>query len=227
MNLVLGLGLFLAGLLTVKGLLQVRDAPDMYESINKVQEWRGKKDARELARHNMQFGFKLLKKLARNTPQENIFFSPVSISTAFSMLSLGAQSSTLEEIKEGFNFKEMQDRDMHLGFHYILQKLNQKTQDVEMDIGNALFMDQKLRPQQRFLQLTKSMYDSDMVWTNFQDFENAQRDINKYISHKTHNRINNLVKSIDPGTVMLLANYIYFQGKVRGALVWGQQKDLG
>ncbi|XP_051006800.1 serpin A12 [Acomys russatus] len=213
MNLVLGLGLFLAGLLAVKGLLQVRDPLEMYDSPSKVQKWRGKKEARELARHNMQFGFKLLQKLARNTPRQNIFLSPLSISTAFSMLSLGAQNSTLEEIKEGFNFKEMEDRDLHTGFHYILQKFNQRTQDVDLDLGNALFMDQKLRPQQRFLKLTKSVYDADLVRTNFQDFENAQRDINRYISQKTHNRINNLVKNIDPGTVMLLANYVYFRGR--------------
>ncbi|XP_032764753.1 serpin A12 [Rattus rattus] len=213
MNLVLGLGLFLAGLLTVKGLLQDRDAPDTYESPVRVQEWRGKKDARELTRHNMEFGFKLLQRLSSNSRQGNIFLSPLSISTAFSMLSLGAQNSTLEEIREGFNFKEMSDRDMHMGFHYLLQNLNRETQDVKMSIGNALFMDQRLRPQQRFLKLAKNVYDADMMLTNFQDLENTQRNINKYISRKTHNRIENMVKNIDPGTVMLLANYIYFQGR--------------
>ncbi|EDL81794.1 serine (or cysteine) peptidase inhibitor, clade A (alpha-1 antiproteinase, antitrypsin), member 12 [Rattus norvegicus] len=213
MNLVLGLGLFLAGLLTVKGLLQDRDAPDTYESPVRVQEWRGKKDARELTRHNMEFGFKLLQRLASNSRQGNIFLSPLSISTAFSMLSLGAQNSTLEEIREGFNFKEMSDRDMHMGFHYLLQKLNRETQDVKMSIGNALFMDQRLRPQQRFLKLAKNLYDADMILTNFQDLENTQKNINKYISRKTHNRIENMVKNIDPGTVMLLTNYIYFQGR--------------
>lgn len=202
----LDLGLFLAGLLTVKGLLQVRDAPDMYDSPVRVQEWRGKKDARELARHNMEFGFKLLQGLARNSPRGNIFLSPLGMSTAFSMLSLGAQDSTLEEIREGFNFKEMSDRDIHVGFHYLLHKLNKETEDVKMSLGNALFMDQKLRPQERFLNLAKNVYDADMVLTNFQDLENTQKEINRYISRKTHNRIKNMIKSIDPGTVMILTN---------------------
>ncbi|KAL1789901.1 serpin A12 [Sigmodon hispidus] len=213
MNLILGLSLFLAGLLAVKGLLQVEDAPDVYRSSTRDQERRGKKEARTLARYNMEFGFKLLQKLASNSPQQNIFFSPLSISTAFSMLSLGAEDSTLREIKEGFNFKEMPEKDMHLGFHYVLHKLNQETQDVKMNIGNALFMDQKLNPQRRFLRMAKTMYDADMVLTNFQNLETTQRDINKYISQKTHNIINNLVKSIDPGTVLLLANYIYFRAR--------------
>uniref|UniRef100_A0A8C6N507 Serine (or cysteine) peptidase inhibitor, clade A (alpha-1 antiproteinase, antitrypsin), member 12 n=1 Tax=Mus spicilegus TaxID=10103 RepID=A0A8C6N507_MUSSI len=213
MTRMLDLGLFLAGLLTVKGLLQDRDAPDMYDSPVRVQEWRGKKDARQLARHNMEFGFKLLQRLASNSPRGNIFLSPLSISTAFSMLSLGAQNSTLEEIREGFNFKEMSNRDVHAAFHYLLHKLNQETEDTKMNLGNALFMDQKLRPQQRFLNLARNVYDADMVLTNFQDLENTQKDINRYISRKTHSRIKNMVKSIDPGTVMILTNYIYFRGR--------------
>ncbi|XP_059135912.1 serpin A12-like [Peromyscus eremicus] len=213
MNLLLGLGLFLAGLLTVKGFLQVRDPPDMYGSPIRVQEWRGKKDARILARRNMEFGFKLLQKLIANSPQQNIFFSPLSISTAFSMLSLGAQNSTLEEIKQGFNFEKMPDKDMHLGFYYLLHKLNRETQDLKMNLGNALFMDQKLKPQKRFLKLAKTVYDADMVLTSFQNLETAQREINRYVSQKTHNIINHLVNNIDPGTVMLLANYIYFRAR--------------
>lgn len=213
MNLMLGLGLFLAGLLAVKGLLQDRDAPDTYGSPIRVQEWRGKKDARKLGRHNMEFGFHLLQKLAAKSPEQNIFFSPLSMTTAFSMLTLGAQNSTLEEIKEGFHLQEMAEKDMHLGFHYLLHKLNRETQDVKINLGNALFMDQKLKPQKRFLRLAKTVYDADMVLTSFQDLDSTQREINSYISRKTHNIINNLVKSIDPGTVMLLANYIYFRGK--------------
>ncbi|XP_057639379.1 serpin A12 [Chionomys nivalis] len=213
MNLMLGLGLFLAGLLAVKGLLQDRDAPDTYGSPVRVQEWRGKKDARKLGWHNMEFGFQLLQKLAAKSPQQNIFFSPLSMSTAFSMLTLGAQNSTLEEIREGFHLQEMAEKDMHLGFHYLLHKLNREMQDVKIDLGNALFMDQKLKPQKRFLRLAKTVYDADMVLTSFQDLDSTQREINSYISRKTHNIINNLVKSIDPGTVMLLANYIYFRAR--------------
>ncbi|XP_026645865.1 serpin A12 [Microtus ochrogaster] len=213
MNLMLGLGLFLAGLLAVKGLLQDRDAPGTYGSPVRVQEWRGRKDARKLGRHNMEFGFQLLRKLAAKSSQQNIFFSPLSMSTAFSMLTLGAQNSTLEEIREGFHLQEMAEKDMHLGFHYLLHKLNRETQDVKIDLGNALFMDQKLKPQKRFLRLAKTVYDADMVLTSFQDLDSTQREINSYISRKTHNIINNLVKSIDPGTVMLLANYIYFRAR--------------
>ncbi|XP_008835790.1 serpin A12 [Nannospalax galili] len=213
MNLTLGLGLFLAGLVTGEALVRAGASPNRHGTQSKVQEWRGKRDARKLALHNMQFAFKLLQKLAAKSPVQNIFFSPLSISTAFSMLSLGAQNSTLAEIKKGFNFQEMSDEDIHLGFHYLLHKLNRETKDVKMNLGNALFIDQKLQPQERFLRLAKNVYNADMVPTRFQNLENSQRQINNYISQKTHGRITNLIRNIDPGTVMILANYAYFRAR--------------
>jgi serpin peptidase inhibitor clade A protein 3 len=219
MNLVLGLGLLLAGILTAQGLLQPSQSPNSHATTGQDRELKERRNARKLARHNMQFGFKLLKKLSARSPRQNIFFSPMSISTAFSMLSLGAQDSTLAEIKQGFNFKEMSDKDQHQGFHYLLHRLKQESQDIRLDLGNTLFIDQRLQLQQKFLRAAKSMYDAETVPTNFQNLDASQREINDYVSQKTHGRIRNLIRNIDPGTVMLLTNYIFFRGKAWGVLL--------
>ncbi|XP_012870459.1 PREDICTED: serpin A12 [Dipodomys ordii] len=213
MKLMLGLGLFLAGLLTAQNLQQPDLSPRSYEAQGQDGESKAKRNAQQLAWRNMQFGFKLLKKLAFRNPRQNIFFSPLSISTAFSMLSLGAQDSTLAEIKQGLSFRGMADRDLHEGFHYLLKRLNQEKQDVKMDLGNALFIDRRLKPQRNFLRAAKSMYNAEMLSTSFQNLKETQRQINGYISQKTHGKIHNLVRSIDPGTVMILTNYIFFQAR--------------
>ncbi|XP_045417385.1 serpin A12 [Lemur catta] len=213
MNPTLGLGLFLAGLLSVKGLLKPTFSDQNHETLDRSREWKGRMAAKELAKRNMGFGFKLLKKLASIDSSRNIFFSPLSISTAFSMLSLGAQDTTLAEIKQGFNFRKMPEKDLHEGFHYLIRKLNQETQRVKMKLGNTLFIDQKLQPQREFLRDIKNLYYADTVPTNFQNMENAREQINNYVSEKTHGKINNLVKNIDSGTVMLLTNYIFFRAK--------------
>ncbi|KAL2789535.1 serpin A12 precursor [Daubentonia madagascariensis] len=213
MNPTLGLGLFLAGLLTVKGLLKPSFSPQNHEALDQAPEWKGRMAAKELARRNMGFGFKLLRKLASTNPGRNIFFSPLSISTAFSMLCLGAQDTTLTEIKQGFNFRRMSEKDLHEGFHYLIHKLNKETQELKVKLGNTLFIDQKLQPQQKFLKDIKNMYYADTVPTNFQNLENARQQINDYVSEKTHGKINNLIKNIDSGTVMLLTNYIFFRAK--------------
>ncbi|XP_012594095.1 serpin A12 [Microcebus murinus] len=213
MNPTLGLSLFLAGLLTTEGLLKPSFSDQNHETLDRSQERKGRMAAKELAKRNMAFGFKLLKKMASVNSHKNIFFSPLSISTAFSLMCLGAQDDTLAEIKQGFNFRKMSDKDLHEGFHYLIRKVNQETQGVKVKLGNTLFMDKKLQPQREFLRDAKNLYYADTVPTNFQNMENARQQINDYISEKTHGKINNLVKNIDSGTVMLLTNYMFFRAK--------------
>ncbi|XP_008157778.2 serpin A12 [Eptesicus fuscus] len=213
MNFTLGLGLLLAGFLAVEGLLKPNFSPKNHGAVSRAQEQQGRRAAQELARRNVGFGFKLYKKMASNGPSKNIFFSPMSISTAFAMLCLGAQNSTLDEIKLGLNFRKMPEKDLHGGFHYLIQRLNQKTEGLQLSLENTLFLDQRLRPEKRFMAEAKDLYNADSVPTNFENVENAQKQINDYVSKQTHGKINNLIKNIDPGTVMLLANCIFFRAR--------------
>ncbi|XP_057587833.1 serpin A12 [Hippopotamus amphibius kiboko] len=213
MNPVLGLGLLLAGLLTVEGLLKPSFSPENNEVVSQGQARKGRRTAQELAERNTDFGLKLFKQLSFNSPDSNILFSPWSISMAFAMLSLGAQDSTLAEIKEGFNFRNIPEKDLHEGFHYLIHRLNRWNQDQKLRVGNALFIDQKLKPQKKFLTDVKKLYKADTVPTNFQTSENARKQVNDYVSQKTQGRISNLIKMIDPGTVMLLINYVFFRAR--------------
>lgn len=225
MNFTLGLGLLLAGLLAVEGLRKPGFSPKNPGAVSRDQEQQGRRAAQELARRNVGFGFELYKRMAATGPSKNIFFSPMSISTAFAMLSLGAQNSTLAEIKEGLNFRNMPEEDLHEGFHYLIQRLNQKAEGLRLSLENTLFLDRKLRPEKRFMADAKNLYNANSIPTNFQDVKTAQKQINDYVSQQTQGKINNLVKDIDPGTVMLLVNCLYFRGKARDSLAWKREHD--
>lgn len=226
MNRTLGLGLVLAGLLAVEGLLKPNFSPKDHGALSQPQERKGRNTAQELARRNADFGFKLYKKLASTGHSKNIFFSPLSISTAFSMLCLGAEDSTLAEIKHSLNFKNVPEKDLHEGFHYLIQRLNQGNQNLELSLGNTLFIDQRLQPEKKFLTEAKNLYDADTVSANFQNLENTEKQINDYISQKTRGKINNLVNNIDPGTVMVLINCIFFRGKAWKRMCWHRKDSV-
>nr|XP_019601576.1 PREDICTED: serpin A12 isoform X2 [Rhinolophus sinicus]XP_019601583.1 PREDICTED: serpin A12 isoform X2 [Rhinolophus sinicus] len=211
MNPMLGLGLLLAGLLTAEGLLKPNFSPKNHGAMSQTQKRKGRMEARDLARRNMAFGFKLYRKIASTGHSKNIFFSPVSISTAFSMLCLGAQDSTLAEIKNAFNFKDIPEKDLHEGFHYLICRLNQWNQNLKLGFGNTLFIDQRLRPEEKFLTDSKNLYNADIIPTNFQNLKNTQKQINDYVSQKTQGKIDKLIEYIDPGTVMILGNYVFLQ----------------
>ncbi|NWV15208.1 A1AT antiproteinase, partial [Ptilonorhynchus violaceus] len=168
----------------------------------------------KLAPSNANFAFKFYKQVREEVGNKNIFFSPLSISTAFAMLSLGARSNTLRELQKGlaFNLTEMEEQEIHEGFQCVLQLLNDPQREVQLNMGNALFIDNQLELFQNFLDSVTNFYYSEAVSSNFQNLPEATKEINKYVETKTHGKIVDLVKSLDPKTVMVLINYIFFKG---------------
>ncbi|NXP38698.1 A1AT protein, partial [Leiothrix lutea] len=167
----------------------------------------------KLAPSNADFAFKLYKQIRDESGDKNIFFSPLSISTAFTMLALGARSNTLRELYKGlaFNLTQMEEQEIHEGFQRILQLLNDPQREVQLNMGNALFVNDKVELLQNFVDHVKKFYYAEAVSSNFQNPE-AIREINKYVETKTHGKFVDLVKSLDPETVTVLINYIFFKG---------------
>ncbi|CAM5151876.1 unnamed protein product [Natator depressus] len=162
---------------------------------------------------NADFAFRFYKQIKSEAADKNIFFSPLSISTAFAMLTLGAKSATLSQILQGlsFNLTEIEEREIHEGFHQLLQMLNHPDSEIQLNMGNALFIDDQLKLLEKFLEDVKTLYESETFPTNFQNSAEAEKQINDYIENKTHGKIANLVKDLDPLTVMILINYIFFK----------------
>ncbi|NWS72522.1 A1AT protein, partial [Crotophaga sulcirostris] len=163
---------------------------------------------------NTEFAFQFYKQVREEEGNKNIFFSPLSISTAFAMLSLGASSSTLSQLHKGlaFNLTETEEQEIHEGFQRVLQLLNNPHQEVQLSIGNALFIDNRLKLRQKFLDDATNFYSSEAVSSNFQNPTEAIKEINNYIETNTHGKIVGLLKSLDPDSVMVLINYIFFKG---------------
>ncbi|NXT97011.1 A1AT2 antiproteinase, partial [Buphagus erythrorhynchus] len=168
----------------------------------------------KLAPSNADFAFKLYKQIRDEVGNRNIFFSPLSISTAFAMLTLGARSNTLRELHKGlaFNLTQMEEQEIHEGFQHILQLLNDPHREAQLNMGNALFVDKQVELLQNFLDGVTNFYYAEAVSSNFQNPPEAVKEINKYVETKTHGKIVDLLKSLDAGTVMVLINYIFFKG---------------
>ncbi|XP_067387491.1 alpha-1-antitrypsin-like, partial [Emydura macquarii macquarii] len=167
----------------------------------------------KVAPSNADFAFRFYKQIKSEAADKNIFFSPLSISTAFAMLTLGAKSATQSQIHEGlsFNLTEIEEREIHEGFHQLIKILNRPDSDIQLNMGNALFVDERRELLEKFLEDVKSLYESDVFPTNFQNSSESEKQINDYIEKKTHGKIANLVKDLNPFTVLVLINYIFFK----------------
>ncbi|KAM7109341.1 LOW QUALITY PROTEIN: uncharacterized protein J5F26_005443 [Ciconia maguari] len=167
----------------------------------------------KLVPSNADFAFSFYKLVTSEATDQNIFFSPISISASFAMLALGAKSATLTQILEGlaFNLKKTQEQEIHEGFCQLLHMLNRSDSELQLSLGNALFIEETLKPLQKFLDDVKSFYESEVFSTDFNNSSGAENQINSHIEEKTNGKIVKLVENLDPLTAMVLVNYVFFK----------------
>ncbi|KAM5242692.1 alpha-1-antiproteinase-like isoform 1-T3 [Hipposideros larvatus] len=168
-----------------------------------------------VALNMVDFAFSLYHQMAHQHNTKNIFFSPVSIATAFAVLSLGSKGDTHTQILEGlgFNLTERAEADIHKGFQDLLHTLHQPGNQLQLTTSNGLFISESVKLLDKFLEDVKKLYHSEAFSINFQDREEAKKRINDYVEKATQGKIVDLIKDLDPDTVFALVNYIFFKGQ--------------
>ncbi|XP_031177362.1 alpha-1-antitrypsin-like protein CM55-SI [Sander lucioperca] len=165
---------------------------------------------------NREFSFRLYRQLAAHADSQgkNIFFSPVSVSAALAALSVGAQGDTHSQlfIGLGFNSSLLTQTDVDRAFQMFLQRPNNTSQEDASE-GTAVFVDDRFKPKPEFLQTLKQSYFADGFSVDFTKARESADSINKYVEEKTNGKIDKLVESLAPSTVMYLLSYIYYKGK--------------
>ena len=137
-------------------------------------------DSLALTSTNTDFAFSLYKKLTLKNPDENIVFSPLSISAALAVLSLGASNNTLQEILEGlkFNLTETPEADIHRGFGQLLLMLSQPNEELQISIGSAMFVEKRLQILAEFKEKARALYQAEASSVDFQQPHEAKKLIN-------------------------------------------------
>ncbi|XP_054423058.1 corticosteroid-binding globulin [Pteronotus mesoamericanus] len=188
--------------LSTSGLLTVQ-AEDPNADVNTRSQHRN------LASNNVDFAFGLYKHLVASAPGKNIFISPVSISMALAMLSLGARGTTRAQLLQGlgFNLIEKSEAEIHQSFQY-LRRLFSESDTI---MGNALFLNQSLELLESFSADAKLYYELDTLAID-QDWAKASKQINDYIKNKTQGKIVDLISELDSPAMLILVNYIFLKG---------------
>ncbi|XP_064420932.1 alpha-1-antitrypsin-like [Latimeria chalumnae] len=171
----------------------------------------------KIAPANIDFAIRFYNKVLScpTRASKNIFFSPISISTALSMLSLGVKSSTLHQLHEGlgFNMTKLSEDEIHKAFEHLLLMLNTDHSELQINTGNVIYLNEGFEPIQKFIDDAKLYYDAEVSNVDFQKSEEAKQKINADVKNYTHGKIEDLIKDLDKQTVMLLLNYIFFRGE--------------
>ena len=175
-----------------------------------------------LSAGNADFALQLYRQLRNDPAQggENLFFSPLSISTALAMTSAGARSATATEMASALRFNLPQDR-LHPAFGWLDLELASRGQGAlgvdgkpfRLKVSNSLWGDAQARFETPFLDTLAQYYGAAMNLVDFTTSPEPSRvRINDWVAEKTEQRIRNMLPqgSVSAATRLVLVNAVYF-----------------
>jgi len=177
-------------------------------------------DRSSLVEGNSAFAFDLYQRLAEEQEDENLFYSPYSISLALAMTYAGARGETEEQMADTLHYTLPQDR-LHPAFNALDQTLTSRGEGAEgkdekgfrLNIANALWGQKDYTFRQAFLDTLARNYGAGLRLLDFASTpEDSRITINEWVSEKTEGKIEELLErgTIGPMTRLVLTNAIYF-----------------
>ena len=166
-----------------------------------------------VAGHN-RFSLDLYRNLASKN-DDNLVFSPLSVSTALSMVLAGARTSTADEMNAALHVT-LPSQQYHAAVGGVLGALNSSSPDFELSIANRLWAQQGASIRDEYLDVTHAQYGAGLESLDFiSATEPARQTINQWVEERTHDKIRELIPrgALTPETALVLTNAIYFNGK--------------
>lgn len=162
---------------------------------------------------NNKFAFDLLSNIPYD--DDNMVFSPFSISTALAMTYTGARGTTLEEMAAIMHFDRNQER-FHREYGEYLAALNKLAADnIQLNIANSLWAQEDYTFLDNFFEINKEHYGSETFQVNFRtNREQVRTDINDWVYDETREKIKDLIAPgvLTDDTRLVLVNAIHFFG---------------
>lgn len=162
---------------------------------------------------NNEFALELYHQLKHG--EDNLFFSPFSVRAALAMTYAGARARTAGQMESALHFSNKGER-LHRALRALTRDVEARTIDTacELRIANSLWGQESCHFRDEFLTSVRENYGGTVSQLDFRAPGSACKTINDWVARRTKERIEDLVQPADlaPGTQLVLANAIYFQG---------------
>jgi serpin B len=175
-----------------------------------------------LVEGNSAFAFELYQALRdrEDNKDDNLFYSPYSISVALAMTYAGARGDTAEQMAATLQFMLDQDS-LHPAFNWLDAELAKRGEGAQgqdgegfrLNIVNAIWGQKDYEFLPAFLDVLAENYGAGLRILDFiTETETSRLAINQWVSDQTEDRIKDLIPqgAIDALTRLVLTNAIYF-----------------
>ena len=148
---------------------------------------------------NCSFQFTLFNRMNKEKKGENLIISPLSIFQVLSLATNGAKGETKSEMLDVLQSDNIDE----------LNEINYKILSIvkdfsTVDIANAVMT--KFTPLEKFCNI------ADKYLAPIEPLKSVEQ-VNNWCSNKTHGKIDKILETLNPLTVMILLNAIYFKGE--------------
>lgn len=158
------------------------------------------------------FGLTLFKEIAGSVPDSNVVISPLSVSMALGMTLNGAAGTTLDDMRYTLGLSGYSTDAMNQRYRDLIDLLTSLDPEVQFQIANSVWCRDGIPFKEPFLLACDTYFDAQATNLDFGRAD-ASEIINGWVAERTHDKITQIVDDvIDPLTMIILLNAIYFQG---------------
>ncbi|NP_001004539.1 pigment epithelium-derived factor precursor [Danio rerio] len=164
----------------------------------------------KLAAATSDFGYNLFRQLASRDTKASVFLSPMSISAAFTQLSMGASERAEKQIYRALRYHTLQDSQLHDTLRDLLSSLRASAKGFKS--AERILLARKLRLRLEYLNSVEKQYGE-----RPQILAGGARDlktVNDWFKQQTGGKVDQVVPSPLPrNTALLPVGSAYFKGK--------------
>ena len=148
---------------------------------------------------NCSFQSTIFNRMNQNKIGKNLIISPLSIFQALSLTANGARKETLSEMLDVLQYENIDD----------LNKVNLQILSIvkdfsTIDIANAVMT--------RFNPLKEFNLIADKYLAPIEPLISVEQ-VNNWCKNKTHGKIDKILDELEPNTLMIILNAVYFKGE--------------
>ncbi|XP_073728708.1 leukocyte elastase inhibitor isoform X18 [Misgurnus anguillicaudatus] len=176
-----------------------------------------------LSAANTQFSLNVFKKISEINTSGNVFYSPLSISSALAMVSLGAKGNTKDQIlqvlclnKSGPDTEtaDQQENQIHSSYNKLMSELNEPGVPYMLSLANRLYGEKSYQFIDKFISDSQKYYQAGLESVDFiKNSEAARVNINNWVEENTQGKIKDLLPQgiLNEMTSLVLVNAIYLK----------------
>lgn len=168
----------------------------------------------QVMNNTCKFGVGIFERLLSEIPDKDIVISPLSVSLALSMLGLGAENATFNEIYDVTGFSGLTKKEIGELSKRIISNISCNDSSTRMGFGNAVVMNEETKLYESYTESIKNYYDAD-IWN-----DNSLASINAWCDKQSFGLIQDLPSISAEKSAVTILNATSFSSK------WAVGKDF-